>query len=77
MVAVIKNATITHLFYSMKQLIDSSKDIFGTQMNSTNVYRVINGDVPSYRGFGFSRITQEQYKMIINNNEVVKGADIK
>ena len=78
MVVAIKNNTITHLFYSMKQLIDSSKDIFGVKMNSTNVYRVINGDMPSYRGWVFARITQEQYKMIEKNKNyvVVKGGDI-
>lgn len=73
-IAVIENNNVICVFRNAEECARQSMSVFGRQYNTTNIHRVLLGQQSSYFGKDFKRITKEeyeQYKMIINNNEVV------
>ena len=62
---------IKYVFKNTKEVEKLSIKYFGIQCTSSGVLSVCIGKQKSHRGLVFKFITQEQYKMIKNNNEVV------
>lgn len=73
-IAIVNNESIVRVFFNAKECAEVLQDETGVRFTFKGVANCAYGYCKSYRGYKFKHISKkeyEQYKMIINNNEVV------